>query len=74
MPRGPEAEVVVTLDALEGYANRRLSPTEAVSLVVEEANVFRRAANATPADDGTTTLTRSLLLERSWTLDAYADQ
>lgn len=73
VPRGGD-EVVVTLDALEGFANRRLRPDDAVALVIEAANTFRRAANATPADDGVVTLTRNILLERSWTLDAYADQ
>ena len=72
MPFG-DGEVVVTLAALEGLANRRLAPGDAVALVRDEANTFRRAANATPADDGTVTLTRLLLLERSWQLAEHAD-
>ena len=70
IPRGRE-EVAVTLDALEAFANRRLGADDAVTLVVEEARIFRRAANAVPADDGVVTLTKKLLLERSWTAEAY---
>ena len=74
VPSGAGGEVVITLDALEGFANRRLGAADALGLVVAEANVLRRAANATPDDDGTTTLTRALLLERSWTLEAHTDE
>ena len=73
VPRGSD-EVVVTLDALEGYASRCLRPEEACGLVRDQPNVFRRAANASPVDDGVVTLTRSILLERSWTVETYADQ
>ena len=72
VPRGTD-EVVIPLDALEGFASRRLDPADALSLVAEEAGRLRRAANATPADDGVVTLTKSILLERSWTFDAYQD-
>ena len=67
-------EVVFTLDALEGFTGRRLTPDEACDVVRSQPNVFRRAANAAPVDDGVVTVTQSLLLERSWTVEAYADQ
>ena len=72
VPHGRD-EVVIPLDALEGFASRRLGADDALAVVVEEAARLRRAANATPADDGVVTLTKTILLERSWTFDAYQD-
>ena len=66
-------EVVVTQGALEACTGRRIEPGEAVLLVADDAPRFVRAARATPADDGTITLTARIMASRSWEVEAYAE-
>ena len=66
-------EVVVTRSALEGWAGRAVRPDDACELVAAEADRFVRAARATPADDGTVTLTARILSSRSWEVEPHAD-
>ena len=68
-----DPEVVVTRGALEGWTGRAVEPREASALVAADADRFLRAARATPADDGTVTLTARILAGRSWEVEPYAD-
>ena len=68
-----DPEVVVTMGALEAYFNRRVAPEDAASLVIEGAQALSRAARATPADDGTITLTARILASRDWEVDEHAE-
>ena len=70
---GGDPEVVVTTSALEAYFGRRVAAEDAASLVIEESQVLARAARATPADDGTITLTARILASRDWEADEHAD-
>ncbi|MEL6504591.1 MAG: hypothetical protein AAFQ10_09055 [Pseudomonadota bacterium] len=68
-----KAQVAVTHEALEDWANRKLTPDEAVETMVEEAAMFRAIANATPAHDDIIMITQSILNSRSWAAQPYDD-
>ncbi len=62
------SQVVVSLEALEAYFNRKLDPLEAVNGAIEAGAIIRLAANATPADDGLINITSNILNGRRWEL------
>lgn len=66
-------ELVVTRAALEAWAGRPIESSEGPALLAADASLFVRAARATPADDGTVTLTARIMASRSWAVDAHAD-
>ena len=70
---GDMPEVVITRAALESFFNIRVAAEDAANLVIEEAVLLARAARATPADDGTITLTARILSSRDWSSDAYVE-
>ena len=70
---GGDPEVVVTRAALEGWTGGTVTPSEAPALLAADADRFVRAARATPADDGTITLTARIMTSRSWDVEAHAD-
>lgn len=72
MPCG-KAQVAVTIEALEDWADRKLSAEEAVEVAVDEAAMFRAVANATPAHDDIIMITRGILNSRSWNAEPYDD-
>ena len=53
----PDAEVVVSRDALERWFGRAVPPEAAVARALSMEPVLRRAANAAEPDDGTITIT-----------------
>jgi len=62
-------QVAISIEALESWANRSLSPQEAVETAVDEGAMFRAVANATPAHDNVITITRGILNSRSWAVE-----
>ena len=62
-------QVAISIEALESWANRRLSPEEAVETAVDEGPLFRAVANATPAHDNVITITSGILNSRSWAVE-----
>ena len=68
-----DPEVVITRAALEGWLGSVVDREEAAALVAADADRFVRAARATPADDGTVTLTARIMTARSWEVEAHAD-
>ncbi len=65
---GRHSRVVVSLEALEAFFNRKLDPHEAVECAIEAGTIIRLAANATPADDGLINITSNILNGRQWVL------
>ncbi len=72
LPAGRD-HVVITLDALESWANRSLDADEAVEVAVDEKATFQAVANSLAAQDGVITITRGVLNSRSWTVEPYTD-
>lgn len=72
VPAGRD-HVVITQDALESWADRKLDAEEAVEVAVDEKAVFAAVANALAAQDGVITITRGILNSRSWTAEPYDD-
>lgn len=66
-------QVAVSLEALESWASRKLSPEEAVETAVGEKAMLSAVANATPAHDNIITITAGILNGRSWDADPYDD-
>lgn len=66
-------QVAVSLEALESWANKRLTPDEAVETAVDEKAMLATIANATPAHDNVITITAGILNSRSWTAEPYDD-
>ena len=60
--------VIVSLEALEDFFNRKLDPLDAVNSAIEAATIIRLAANATPGDDGMINITSKILNGRNWEL------
>ncbi len=72
IPAGRD-QLVISLDALESWANRSLSPAEAVEVAVDEKAMLRAIANATPAHDNVITITSGIMNARSWSVQPYDD-
>ncbi len=66
-------QVAISIEALESWENRKLSPQEAVEIAVDEKALFATVANATPAHDNIITITSGILNSRSWAVEAYDD-
>lgn len=66
-------QVAVSIEALESWANRRLTPDEAVETAVDEKALLAAVANATPAHDNVITITAGILNGRSWAVEEYDD-
>ena len=66
-------QVVVSLDALESWANRDLTHDEAVDLAVDEKALLATVANTLASHDNVITITRGILNSRSWTVEPYDD-
>lgn len=66
-------QVAISIEALEGWMNRKLSPDEAVEAAVDEKAMLRAVANATPAHDNVITITSGILNSRSWSAEPYDD-
>lgn len=72
IPAGPN-QIAISIEALESWENRKLSPLEAVELAVHEKALFAAVANATPAHDNVITITSGILNSRSWAVENYDD-
>ena len=72
MPSG-QNQVAITIEALESWMNRSLTPEEAVEAAVDEKAMFAAVANATPAHDNVIMITTGILNSRSWTAENYDD-
>jgi len=72
MPAGRD-QVVITKEALESWANRKLDAEEAVEVAVDDKAVFAAVANTLAAQDGVITITRGVLNSRSWSVEPYND-
>ena len=68
---GRDPEIVVTSGALEVLAGGPVASEDAPALVAEEADRLARMARATPADDGTITLTARVAASRSWEVESH---
>ena len=66
-------QVAISIEALESWANKRLSPEEAVETAVDEKAMLAAIANATPAHDNVITITAGILNSRSWSVEPYDD-
>ncbi len=66
-------QVAVSIEALESWANRKLSPDEAVDAAVGEGAMLRTIANATPAHDNVITITVGIMNSRSWAAESAAE-
>ena len=66
-------QVAVTIEALESWANCKLTPDEAVEVAVGEKALLRAVANATPAHDNVIMITSGILNGRSWAAETYDD-
>ncbi len=72
MPAGIN-QVAVSIEALESWLNRKLSPEEAVEAAADETALLRAVANATPAHDNVITITAGIMNSRSWAVEPYDD-
>ena len=66
-------QIAVSIEALESWANKRLTPEEAVETAVDEKALLAAVANATPAHDNVITITAGILNSRSWAVEEYDD-
>jgi len=66
-------QLAVSIEALEDWTNRKLSPEEAVEAAMDDGAMFRTIANATPAHDNVITITVGILNSRSWSVEPYDD-
>ncbi len=66
-------QIAVSIEALESWANKRLTPEEAVEAAIGEKALLSAVANATPAHDNVITITAGILNGRSWSIEAYDD-
>jgi hypothetical protein len=66
-------QVAVSLEALESWANKRLTPEEAIETAVDEKALFAAIANATPEHDNVITITAGILNSRSWGVEDHDD-
>ena len=66
-------QIAVSIEALESWINKRLSPEEAVETAVDEKAMLAAIANATPAHDNVITITTVIFNSRFWTIDPYDD-
>ena len=65
--------VAVTLDALESWVNRTLTPQEAVEAAIDEQAVIRTVANTVPAHDNVIMITTGIMNSRSWEVEPYEE-
>ena len=70
IPAGAD-QVAISIEALESWTNRKLSPDEAVEEAVQEKSLFSAIANATPAHDNVITITAGILNSRAWSVKSY---
>ena len=70
IPAGAD-QVAVSIEALESWMNKSLSPEEAVAVAVDEKALLTAVANATPAHDNVITITAGILNSRSWAVEDY---
>ncbi|MEM8749301.1 MAG: hypothetical protein AAGF28_03305 [Pseudomonadota bacterium] len=66
-------QVVITIEALESWANRSLTPDEALETAIDEKAMFREIANTLAAQDNVITVTSGILNSRSWAVQPYDD-
>ena len=72
IPAGRD-QVAISIEALESFANRKLTSDEAIEEAVQEKAMFSAIANATPAHDNIITITAGILSSRSWTAENHVD-
>lgn len=68
IPAGGDDHVVVAREALESWANRSLTPDEAVETAADEKALLARIANTLSAHDNVITITTGIINSRSWEL------
>lgn len=66
-------QIAISIEALESWANRSLTPDEAIETAVGEKAMLAAVANATPVHDNVITITAGILNSRSWTVEDYDD-
>jgi hypothetical protein len=66
-------QLAISIEALEDWTNRKLSPKEAIEAAIDDGAMFRSIANATPAHDNVITITTGILNSRSWSAEIYDD-
>jgi len=67
IPAGKD-HLVVVHEALESWANRSLTPDEAVETAADEKALLSRIANTLSAHDNVITITTGIMNSRSWEL------
>ncbi len=72
IPAGRD-QVVISLDALESWANRSLEPNEAVEVAIDEKALLAAVANTLAPHDNVITITTGILNSRSWAVEPYDD-
>lgn len=66
--------VAISLEALESWVNRSLSPDEAVEAAVGEQAVIRAVANTISAQDNVIMITTNIMNSRSWDAEPHEEQ
>jgi len=66
-------QVAISIEALESWFNRSLTPEEAIEAAVDEKALLAAVANATPVHDNVITITTGILNGRSWAVEDYDD-
>jgi len=66
-------QVAISIEALEAWLNRALSPEEAIEAAAHEKAMLTAIANATPAHDNVITITAGIMNSRSWAVEPYDD-